>query len=98
MKTSANPKTLNGVTKFFGEKGWIEGNTPLNSYLSLETLTCDGLALVGTIPDRPNVYFIGGFSARTANFIFEGADQVAESVLGSGSLEGLSYFSMKRFV
>jgi hypothetical protein len=95
---TADPKTLEGVTKFFGGMGWIDPKEKPKTELSVEAITCDGLALTGTIPDLPGVYFVGGFAARTANFIFEVADQLAESVLGNGSIDGLGPFSMKRFV
>jgi glycine/D-amino acid oxidase-like deaminating enzyme len=93
-----DPMTLQGVSRFFGELGWISPGAVPSVQLSVETLTCDGIPLAGALPDYPGVYLVTGFAGRGANFLFAVASQLASGILGRSGFEGLGLFSTKRFV
>ena len=93
-----DPATLAGVTKFFGDKGWISSTKPTSEGLQVEALPCDGLPVVGAIPEAPNVHVLGGFNGRWQNFLFETARGLADSVVNGRPLDELFLFSTKRFV
>jgi hypothetical protein len=93
-----DPITAKGVKEFFGELGWIDPlETPV-AQLIVEAISCDGLPVVGPVPEMPHVFVLGGFNGRSANFLFEMAEQLAEGILANRSFEGLAKFSSKRFV
>jgi hypothetical protein len=41
---------------------------------------------------------VAGLAGRTANFLFEFADRLAESIVRGGDFSGLRFFSTKRFI
>lgn len=86
--------TVGGVERFFGELGWYASG---RADTAVESLGCDGLPLVGAMPDMPGVYVVAGFAARTQNFIFEVADRLAAGILEGSGFSGLDCFSTKRF-
>ncbi len=94
----ADPKTGDGVRKFFGSLGWIEPGENPRTALAVEAITCDGLPLVGSLPENPGVYIVSGFAGRRQNFIFEVASLLTAGLAGKGSYEKLSPFSTRRFL
>jgi hypothetical protein len=98
VQDSPDPVTEKGVREFFGSMGWIDPQQPAKSNLMVEAISCDGLPVVGSIPEAPGIYVLGGFSGRSANYIFEMAEQLSQGILGNKSFEGLAKFSSKRFV
>jgi hypothetical protein len=93
-----DPATLSGILRYFGDLGWIRPDDPTRVSLSIATLSCDGLGVVGALPDLPGVYLVGGFAARTQNFIFEVAHRLALGVVRGQGYSGLECFSTKRFI
>ena len=93
-----DPATLKGVSHFFGDLGWIESEKELRSHISIETLTCDGLPIAGSLPDSPGIYLVTGFAGRAQNYLFEVAEQLAAGILKESGFEALSLFSTKRFI
>lgn len=93
----ADPVSQANTTKFFAKRGWIDPNESPYVHLTMESISCDGLPLVGTLPDMPGVYVAGAFSGRTPNFIFDIAPRMAEAILTNGAMQGLEAFSLKRF-
>lgn len=93
----ADPISQTNTTRFFGKRGWIDPNENPYVHLSIESISCDGLPLIGTIPDMPGVHVAGAFSGRAGNFIFDAAPRIAEAILTNGTTQGLDAFSLKRF-
>lgn len=81
-----------GVRKGFGVEGELDWEN------HVEGVTCDGLPLVGSVPDSPALFLCGGFNGRDANFWFSAAAQLVEGVLGDGRLGDLSFASTRRFI
>lgn len=94
----ADPITQRSVAKFFGDLNWMDPEKQPTISLSVESLSCDGLPIVGTLPEAPGIYVVGGFQARTGNFIFEIAHRMAEGILSDGKLKGLQSLSLKRLI
>ena len=94
---SADPLTQRSVTKLLEELGWIKSDESCETHLSYEAVTCDGLPLVGTLSDLPGIYVVGGFAARSGNYLFEVAESLISSIL-SGSSSNLELFSTRRFI
>lgn len=93
----ADAVTQSNVTKFFAKRGWIDPTESPYVQLSIESISCDGLPLVGTLPDMPGVHVVSAFSGRSANFVFDIAPKVASAILSNGTAHGLEAFSLKRF-
>jgi hypothetical protein len=93
----ADKITQKSVVKLLLELGWIEKEEPSAGHLSYEAVTCDGLPLVGSLAEHPGVYVVGGFAARTGNFIFEVSEALANSIL-NGIPSDLDIFSTRRFI
>lgn len=91
-----DPVTEKNVGKFFSKLGWIRNQK--KSFVSLESISCDGLPLVGTLSDMPGVYFVGGFAGHTPNFIFEIASILAKAIIKGQKFDDLRLFSTRRFV
>lgn len=96
LKETADPVTLKNCAKYFGDMKWVDPGKKPETTLAIEGLSCDGLPLVGTLPEAPGVYIVGGFSARTSNFIFEIAHILSSSILSDGKTPSLDPFSLKR--
>lgn len=96
--TEADPATLNGVTDFFSSLNWVSAEPPVKTHLSAESLSCDGLPLIGALADFPGIHLLAGFAGRTQNFMFEVAEQLARGILKEGPSDAVNYFSTKRFV
>ncbi len=94
---TADPATLKGVSAFFGGLGWVGAGEP-SIRLTVEALSCDGLPVVGSLAHLPGVYAVGAFAARTQNFIFEVAQQLAVGIVKGQGFTGLNIFSTKRFL
>lgn len=94
----ADPKTRKGVEAFFGQLGWLPLKTSLVPRLRVTSMGCDGVPLVGTFAETQGVYFIGGFAAREANFLFAVAQEFAKTLAQSQPSGVLERFSTKRFV
>lgn len=93
----ADPLTQSNTTRFFAKRGWIDPAENPYVSLSIESISCDGLPLIGSLPDMPGVHVAGAFSGRAGNFIFDIAPRVAEAILTNGAAKGLEAFSLKRF-
>ncbi len=89
--------TLQHLKKFFCNLGWVHPTSKWSSHLSVESISCDGLPLVGTLPDAPGVFVVCGFAGRMQNFIFSVSEELSLSLLGGHKLGRLSCFSTKRF-
>jgi hypothetical protein len=99
VKNQADPVTLKGVKSFFSSMDWIDPLAePLEQRLSIESISCDGLPVVGALADLPGIYVGGGFSARSANFLFEVVAKLASGILGREGFSDLTLFSTKRFI
>lgn len=98
IHTVPDEVTLKGVTKFFTDQKWITDSKPRAGHVSIESITCDGLPVVGALAEFPGVYVAGGFAARTPNFIFEVCHVLAGGILGRRDFAPLSLFSTKRFI
>lgn len=94
----ADPATLRGVETFFGSLGWISESTSLKTEIDVTSLSCDGLPLVGALPDFPGVYLLTGFAGREANFLFEVTRRLAQGLVKEKGFSSLAIFSTKRFV
>ncbi len=94
----ADPRTLEGVRKYFGTLGWVDAGEKASPYLDVESITCDGLPLVGSLSENPGVYIVAGFAGRRQNFIFEIARLLSQAIAGKSSFDLLSVFSTKRFL
>lgn len=93
-----DPRTLEGVRNFFGGLGWIDMMEPTASYLSVEAISCDGLPVIGALPDIPGAYVLAGFGGRSQNYFFEASRVLVEALVAKGDSTPLASFSTKRFV
>jgi hypothetical protein len=91
-------KSLEGITQFFARKKWIDSQNQKVQLRSFEAISCDGLGAVGSLSEAPHTFVVGGFAARTDNFIFAIAKNLAEGVLLGKKDSNLALFSTKRFV
>jgi glycine/D-amino acid oxidase-like deaminating enzyme len=78
--------------------GWIDPQQPFETHLCVESLSCDGIPLVGTLPELPGVYVVTGFAGRTLNFLFAIAEHLADGIVSAKGFEPLARFSTRRFV
>jgi glycine/D-amino acid oxidase-like deaminating enzyme len=97
LHASDDPRTREGITRFFTSRGWLAPGVSLQPTLRIESLPCDGIPLVGTLPGLPGAVFVTGFAARGPNFIFEVAQRVARSMLGQPT-QSLEIFSPRRLL
>lgn len=97
VRSELNERTQQGVSEFFGQMKWI-GHGDGEGQVDVTTLSCDGLPVVGALPDLPGVFVVGGFAARSANYIFDVTEELAKGILTGGNFAHLQPFSLKRFV
>ncbi len=88
--------TRQNVERFFQERGWISP-PEVAARLEVGTVTCDGLPLVGALPEDPGIFVAGGFAGRQANFLFAVLEILADALAGRGLDPGLEPYSTKRF-
>jgi hypothetical protein len=93
----ADPLTRESLGRFFGGMKW-PAEAIGEPILSYEALSCDGVPIAGALPEHPGAYVLAGFAARTANFIFELADRLAEDIVRGGNFSELKVFSTRRFL
>lgn len=87
-----DPVTLKGLRGFFPEAAAGE------THVGYETLSCDGLPVVGALGESPSTYVVDGFAGRPENFLFAVAEKLADGISGRDAFQGLGLFSTKRFV
>jgi glycine/D-amino acid oxidase-like deaminating enzyme len=97
LHSQEDARTREGITRFFEGQGWLEDPASLPATLRIESLSCDGIPLVGTVPGLAGAVFAVSFAARGACFLFEVANQVARSMVGKPS-ERLDVFSPRRLL
>ena len=95
---AADEITRKSILSFFSGLKWIAADATSETNLSIESISCDGLPIVGPLPDLPGVYAVGGFSARPLNFAFAVAESLAGKLSGKPGGLSLDRFSTKRFV
>ncbi len=88
--------TRKNTQAFFSEMGWIAPGAG-DPKRQIATLTCDGLPLIGPLPEEPGVFVVGGFSGRGANFLFAVLEKLADALAGRGAQISLEPYSTKRF-
>lgn len=88
--------TRQNTEQFFLERGWISP-PEWEARLQVGTVTCDGLPLIGALPEEPGVFVAGGFAGREANFLFAVLDKLTDALAGRGLDPGLEPYSTKRF-
>ena len=98
IKSEADPATLAGVSDFFGNLDWIYREAPIGTYLSVDSISCDGLPIVGPVGEFPGVHLMAGFSARPQHYLFEVAEQWARAVAKGEPAAKLEFLSTKRWV
>lgn len=89
--------TESNIRSFFSKAGWFSPEASWQPELSVESVTCDGLPIVGPLPGQTGIVFAIGFGARTANFIFAVAEHLADALVGK-KVEALDRFSTRRLV
>lgn len=98
VRKDLDKATLDGVTDFFGALDWVYPEGPLGSYLTVESISCDGLPIVGPVGEFPGVHVLAGFGGRPQHYLFEVAEQWARSVAKSEPAAKLEFMSTKRWV
>jgi hypothetical protein len=88
--------TRTSTEAYFTKDRWIVAGQG-KPHLEIATLTCDGLPLIGPLPEAPGVFLAGGFSGRAPNFLFAVLEDLSDALAGRGTPEGLEKFSTKRF-
>jgi hypothetical protein len=96
--SSADPKTIEGVKSFFTSLGTLAKDESLETHLCVEAITCDGLPVIGALPEMPSVTAVSGFAAHTGNYLFSASHIWVADFLSGGSYDRLGLFSTKRFV
>lgn len=97
LHSVVDKKTKENVLAFFSAKKWIDPAAMLSEGFRYESVSCDGLPIVGTVPGMPNVIFATAFAARTACFAFEVADRVARAIAHGGESD-LGLFNTRRLL
>jgi glycine/D-amino acid oxidase-like deaminating enzyme len=85
------------VTRFFHGHGWIDGATAPRVETWVESISCDGLPIVGSLPANPGVFLLAGFAGRPGNWIFETAFRLAQAFVSATPDAALAPLSPKRF-
>lgn len=98
IHTTADEATRQGVTDFFSGLDFIHAEPPQQTHLTVESLSCDGLPIVGSLSEYPGVHLVAGFAGRTQNFLFEVSELLSRAIVKGESIERLKPFSTKRFV
>ncbi|MCB0416499.1 MAG: hypothetical protein KDD39_02535 [Bdellovibrionales bacterium] len=98
LVTEPDERTRAGVKSLFSGLGWIESENESAVFSSVEAISCDGLPIVGSLPDLPSTYVVCGFSGRSQNFLFEAARLLVGALLEENDFSLLSTFSTKRFL
>ncbi len=89
--------TESNLRAYFSQAGWFASDVAMQAELSVESVTCDGLPIIGPWPGQTGIVFAFGFGARTANFIFAVAEDLATALTGE-KVEALDRFSTRRLV
>lgn len=89
---AADSVTVQGLKGFFPDAALAQVR------VGYETLSCDGLPVVGALSETPTAFVVDGFAGRPENYLFAIADMLAEGISGLGSFDPLALFSTKRFV
>jgi len=98
IHNKVDPRTKEGVKWYFASLGWIDEQEEPRPYVDVHAITCDGLPLVGSLPEHPGVYVVAGFAARRENYIFEVVHVLVNAIAGKADFDPLSPFSTKRFL
>ncbi len=98
LKVGSDPVSEKNIRSFFSASGQLDNDEELLCFSLLESISCDGLPIVGNLPQLPNVHVCIGFAGKPQNFIFEVAKRMAKGILSHGQTDGLEAFSTKRFI
>jgi len=98
VKTEADAATLAGVRDFFGVLDWVYPEGPLSTHLSVESISCDGLPIVGPVSEFAGVHLLAGFGGRPNHYLFEVGEQWARAVAKAETAPKLDFISTKRWV
>ncbi len=85
------------LAAYFTKLNWIPSGARGDAGMSYESISCDGLPIVGTFSALPSVVFVTGFAARSACFLFELAERLATQVT-TGEASRLGVFSPRRML
>lgn len=97
LHAQEDARSRHGLTQFFSGLGWLDPSLSLPATLRVESLSCDGIPLVGTVPGLAGVVFAVSFAGRGPCFIFEVADRVAHTMVGKPTAL-LDVFSPRRLL
>lgn len=97
LRNEIDPVTQKNLLNFFSAKGVVSANATARPVRRIESLSCDGIPLVGTFAGLPGAVFATGFAARSAAFLFAVAESVAATVLGEAA-QDLAIFSPRRLL
>ncbi len=97
LKDEIDPVTESNLRNFFSQQGWFPPSVSLRGELSIESVTCDGLPILGPLPGHSGIVFALGFGARTACLFFAVAEILADALTG-GTSEKLDRFSTRRLI
>lgn len=97
LHSQIDPVTRKNVLEFFSKRGWIADPSSVKSRLHVDSISCDGLPLVGPIPGLSGVIFATGFAGRAASFLFFIAADTATALSGT-SKATVDVFSTRRLV
>lgn len=97
VNDTIDPVTETNVRAYFSRAGWFPADIPMRAELSVESVTCDGLPIIGPWPGQTGVVFALGWSARSANYLFAVAELLADALLGH-KVDDLDRFSTRRLV
>lgn len=98
VRTEPDPATLSGVTDYFGNLDWIYSEPPQAKYCTVDSISCDGLPIVGPVGEYPGVHLLAGFGGRPQHYLFEVAEQWAKAVAKGEPSPKLEFLSTKRWV
>jgi glycine/D-amino acid oxidase-like deaminating enzyme len=92
-----DPVTQAQLVPYFSSLGRIQSADSIAWGVRFESVSCDGLPLVGPLPGLPGVIFVTGFAARAACFLFAVAQDLS-GVLLKAEASRLEVFSTRRLI